>query len=125
MRGTPTYKGDIVEVIFDGVELENLDTRKQAEDDKDSSNEEERPEDCDDADIPQRNREICQIRRFDDFQSMCAFSGQQNSHYDIATLSRRSQGGGKRRFVRAKVRVSSVQITSESGFEHGSGAAVR
>lgn len=88
-----TYKGEVVKVVLDGIELENPDTREQAQDDEDAGHEEQSPEDCDNPDIPQCYGEICEIRRLDDFQSMCAFPGHQDPHSDIATLSRQPQGG--------------------------------
>lgn len=50
---TTTYKGDVVEIVFDGIELENLDSGVGAEDDEDSGHEEQCPKDCDNSNIPQ------------------------------------------------------------------------
>lgn len=59
VRELTTYKSGVVKVVFEGIELENLDSGEQAEDDEDSGHEEECPEDCDNPDIPQGYGEIC------------------------------------------------------------------
>lgn len=58
MRELTTYEGDVVEVVFHGIELEDLDSGEQAEDDEDSGHEEQCPEDCDNPDIPQGNGKV-------------------------------------------------------------------
>lgn len=88
-----THKGNIVQMVLEGIKLQDPEARVEAEDDKDEGDEEEDPEDDDDPYVPLGDGIKGEPATRDDGDGVFAFPGcydGQHRHIgDIPTQGRR------------------------------------